>query len=85
MPEERIGRVTEYFAKIGVAGIQLTDGSLRVGDTIHIKGHTTDFQQVVDSIQVEHQDVQEAGPGTLIGVKVRDRVREHDIVYKVVG
>lgn len=85
MPEERIGRVTEYFAKIGVAGIQLTDGSLRVGDTIHIKGHTTDFQQVVDSIQVEHQAVQEAGPGTLIGVKVRDRVRENDVVYKVVG
>jgi len=85
MPEERIGRVTEYFARIGVAGIQITDGSLRVGDTIHIKGHTTDFQQVVDSIQVEHQVVQEAGPGTLVGMKVRDRVRAHDVVYKVVG
>ncbi|MBI3988291.1 MAG: translation elongation factor-like protein [candidate division NC10 bacterium] len=85
MPEERIGRVTEYFARIGVAGIQITDGTLRVGDTIHIKGHTTDFQQTVDSIQVEHRAVQEAGPGTFIGVKVRDRVREHDVVYKVVG
>lgn len=84
MPEEKIGRVTDYFAKIGVAAIEVTDGVLRVGDTIHIKGHTTDFQQVVDSMQIEKQPVQEAGPGQLVGIKVRDRVRDHDVVYKVV-
>jgi len=84
MTEEKIGTVQDYFAKIGVAGIQLTEGSLRVGETIHIKGHTTDFQQVVDSMQIERESVQEAGPGQVIGVKVKDRVRQHDIVYKVV-
>lgn len=84
MPEEKIGRVTDYFAKIGVAAIEVTDGVLRVGDTIHIKGHTTDFQQVVDSMQIEKQPVQEAGPGQLVGIKVKDRVRDHDVVYKVV-
>ncbi|MFN3477436.1 MAG: EF-Tu/IF-2/RF-3 family GTPase [Candidatus Methylomirabilales bacterium] len=84
MPEEKIGRVTDYFAKIGVAAVEITSGVLRVGDTIHIKGHTTDFQQVVDSMQIEKQPVQEAGPGQLVGIKVRDRVRDHDVVYKVV-
>ena len=85
MPEEKIGRVTDYFAKIGVAAIEVTNGVLRVGDIIHIKGHTTDFQQVVDSMQIEKQPVQEAGPGQLVGIKVRDRVRDHDVVYKVVA
>ena len=84
MTEEKIGMVQDYFAKIGVAGIQLTEGSLRVGETIHVRGHTTDFQQVVDSMQIERESVQEAGPGQVIGVKVKDRVRQHDIVYKVV-
>lgn len=84
MPEEKIGRVTDYFAKIGVAAVEITSGVLRIGDTIHIKGHTTDFQQVVDSMQIEKQPVQEAGPGQLVGIKVRDRVRDHDVVYKVV-
>ena len=82
MPEEEIGKVSDYFAKIGVAAIELT-GSLSVGDTIHIKGHTTDFEQKVDSMQIEHQSVEKANPGDSIGIKVKDRVRDHDVVYKV--
>jgi putative protease len=82
MPEEEVGKVSDYFAKIGVAAIELT-GSLSVGDTIHIKGHTTDFEQKVDSIQIEHQSVEKANPGDSIGIKVKDRVRGHDVVYKV--
>ena len=82
MPEEEVGRVSDYFAKIGVAAIDLT-GTLSVGDTIHIKGHTTDFTQEVDSMQIEHQNVEKANPGDSIGIKVKDRVRDNDIVYKV--
>lgn len=82
MPEEEVGKISDYFAKIGVAAIELT-GSLSVGDTIHIKGHTTDFEQKIDSMQIEHQSVEKANPGDSIGIKVKDRVRGHDVVYKV--
>jgi translation elongation factor EF-1alpha len=82
MPEERVGVVNDYFAKIGVAGIDL-EGSLRVGDTIHIKGHTTDLEQAVDSMQIEHEQVEEAKRGDSIGIKVKDRCRGGDVVYKV--
>ena len=82
MPEERVGVVKDYFAKIGVAGIDL-EGTLRVGDTIHIKGHTTDLEQTVGSLQIEHQQVEEAKAGDPIGVKVQDRCRDGDVVYKV--
>ncbi len=85
MKEERIGEVAHYFSKIGVAAIKITSGSLSVGDTIHIKGHTTDFQQRVDSIQIEHASVEEANPGDDIGIKVTERAREGDQVYKVTG
>ncbi len=80
--EEEIGRVTDYFAKIGVAGIDLT-GKLRVGESIHIRGHTTDLEQVVDSMQIEHEQVEEAGAGDKIGIKVSDRCRNGDHVYRV--
>ncbi|MEE8347127.1 MAG: translation elongation factor-like protein [Dehalococcoidia bacterium] len=79
--EEEIGRVSDYFARIGVAGIDLT-GKLRVGDTIHVKGHTTDLEQIVESIQIEHDQVEEAGPGDKIGIKVQDRCRGGDRVYR---
>jgi putative protease len=81
--EEEIGRVRDFFARIGVAGIDLT-GKLKVGDTIHIHGHTTDITQVVDSMQVEHDSVQEAGPGDSVGIKVVDRCRGGDHVFKIV-
>jgi len=82
MAEERVGVVTGYFARIGVAGIDL-EGTLRVGDTIHIQGHTTDLEQVVESLQIEHEQVQEAKAGDATGIKVRDRCRKGDLVYKV--
>jgi translation initiation factor IF-2 len=82
MPEKRVGTVKDYFAKIGVAGIEL-EGPLRAGDRIHIKGHTTDLEQTVDSIQIEHAPVEEAKRGAAIGIKVTDRCRDGDVVYTV--
>ena len=84
MEEKRVGEVIKYFGKIGVAAIRLSEGSLKVGDKIHIVGHTTDVTQTVDSMQIENKNVQEAGPGADIGIKVGGRAREHDVVYKVV-
>lgn len=81
--EKQIGRVTHYFGKVGVAAIELED-ELKVGDTIHIKGHTSDWTQKVESMQIEHRDVQSAGPGDVVGIKVNEHAREHDVVYKVV-
>lgn len=82
MPEELVGAVSHYFGKPGVAGIELT-AQLRVGDTIHVLGHTSDFTQLIDSIQVEHESVDTATAGDSIGVKVAERVREHDQVFVV--
>ena len=82
MPEEEIGRIAHYFNKIDVAAIELT-GNLAVGDTIHVKGHTSDWTQGVDSIQIEHESVEKAGPGDSIGIKVEGHAHEHDVVYKV--
>ncbi len=82
MPEEKVGVVKDYFARIGVAGIELS-APLRAGDTVHVKGHTTDFSQVVNSIQIEHQTVSEAGAGSSVGVRVTERCRDGDIVYRV--
>jgi putative protease len=84
MEEKKIGEIIKYFGKINVAAIRLSEGSLKVGDTIHMVGHTTDITQTIDSMQIENKNVQEAGPGADIGIKVKDRVREHDVVYKVV-
>lgn len=81
--ERKIGTVTDYFAKIGVAAIKLTDGPLQVGDTVRFHGHTTDFMQRVQSLQVEHQTVARAELGSEVAVKVTERVRKHDDVMKV--
>ena len=81
--EERVGFVTHYYGHLSVAAIRLESGSLRVGDTIRILGHTTDFRQRVESMQVEHQPVTEAGKRQEIGLKVTEHAREHDDVYKV--
>jgi len=83
MAEEKIGVVSHYWNHIHVAGIHMTDGELRLGDTIHVKGHTSDFTQQVESIQVENQEVQTARAGDDVGVKVVDYAREHDEVFKV--
>ena len=82
MSEMEIGRVSTFFARPVVAGIDLT-GGIKVGDTVHIKGHTTDIEVRVDSMQVNNVDVKEAGAGASVGIKVPDRVRPGDHVYKV--
>ncbi len=84
MTEKKIGKITHYFGKISVAILELTDDSLSVGDTIHIKGHTSDFTQKVESMQIEHQNVQKAEVGQAIGLKVIAHAHENDIVYKVI-
>jgi selenocysteine-specific translation elongation factor len=82
MPEEEVGKVSDFFAHPVVAGIELT-GTLKVGDQVHIKGHTTDLEFTIGSMQINNVDVNEAKAGDAIGVKVSDRVRHGDIVYKV--
>jgi len=82
MPEEVIGKVSDFFARPVVAGIALT-GTLNLGDKIHIKGHTTDIEITVDSMQIDNVDVKEAKAGDAIGIKVSERVRRGDTVYKV--
>ena len=83
MPEQKIGEVIKFFSKASVAAIKITEGTLLVGDRIKFKGHTTDFEDQVQSMQVDNKPVDKAEPGALIGIKVKDRVREKDLVYKV--
>jgi len=82
MPEVEIGNVSDFFARPVVAGIELT-ATLKLGDKIHIKGHTTDIELTVDSMQINNVDVKQAKAGDAIGVKVSERVRRGDTVYKV--
>jgi translation elongation factor EF-1alpha len=78
---EAIGTVTHYFSHLSVAAVTL-DQPLAKGDRIHIHGHTTDLVQEVESMQVDHQDVEQAGPGDDLAIKVDDHVREHDKIYR---
>ena len=84
MAEVELGKVTHYFNKIGVAAIDITLDSLAVGDTIHVKGHTSDFTQMIDSMQIDNKSVVEATVGQSIGLRVKDHAREHDQVFKVI-
>jgi len=81
--EEEIGKITHYFSKINVGVLELSSGKLQIGDMIHIKGHTTDFYQKVESMQVEHKPVDTAEPGESLGLKVESPVRENDLIFKV--
>jgi putative protease len=80
----RIGQVTHYYDHVQAAVLALTD-VIRVGDTIHILGHSTDFKQEVASLQIEHQPVNEAGPGQNVALKVVQRAHPHDSVFKITG
>ena len=82
MPEEKIGAVTHFFNKAMVAALELS-GEIQIGDRVHFHGHTTDFEQQIESMQIEHKEVKEAKKGESIGLKVKDRVREGDRVYIV--
>jgi putative protease len=83
MVEEKIGVVEHFFTHISVAAIKITDGELKVGDTIHIVGANTDFKQKIESMEINRNPVQVVKSGDDVGIKVKDRVREHDVVYKV--
>ena len=85
MEEEKIGFVSNYFSKISVAAIEITNGTLSVGDTLHYLGHTTDFESRVNSMQIEHKSVTEAKKGDSVGVKVSEKARRGDKVYKIVA
>jgi translation initiation factor IF-2 len=82
MAEVEIGKVSDFFAKPVVAGVELT-ATMKKGNTIHIKGHTTDLVMTVESMQIDNANVEEAGAGMSVGVKVTDRVRQGDTVFKV--
>jgi putative protease len=84
MEEEKVGRVQKFFTKPSVAAIEMTAGIVQIGDKLHFKGHTTDFEDTVTTMEMENQPIQEAKQGDLIGIKVKDRVRENDTVYKIV-
>ncbi len=83
MPEEVIGKVSDFFARPVVAGIELTT-TLKLGDKIHIKGYTTDIELTVDSMQINNVNVNEAKAGDAVGIKVSERVRRGDTIYKVI-
>lgn len=84
MPEEEVGVIVKFFAKPSVAAIEVTSGTIRKGDTLTYKGHTTEFTEEVKSMEIDNQPVDEAKVGDMIGVKVKERVREKDKVFKVV-
>lgn len=83
MTETKIGTVTHYYNHLHVAGVIITDGELHTGDRIHIKGHTSDFEQEVKSMEMDHGQIDVAKQGDDIGIKVVEHAREHDAVYLV--
>ncbi len=80
MKEKEIGKVSSYFSHVGVAAIKLS-GKLKVGDKVHIKGHTTDFTEKIGSMQIEKKSVKEAKKGDHVGIKVPEKVRPSDRVF----
>ena len=80
-----MGHVLHYYGHVGAAIVQIESGEIRVGDTVHFRGHTTDFYQHVDRVEVEHSPVERAGPGQTVGIHVSQRVREHDEVFRLSG
>jgi putative protease len=84
MPEEQVGVIVKFFAKPSVAAIEITNGSIKTGDLLRYQGHTTDFTEEVTSMEIDNQKVEEAKVGDLVGIQVKDRVRENDKVYRVV-
>lgn len=83
MAEVEVGRVNKFFGKVGVAAVEVTNESIKVGDELHFKGATTDFTIQVESMQIDRAPVEEAKPGDLVGIKVPERVRPGDKVYRV--
>jgi translation elongation factor EF-Tu-like GTPase len=84
MERKKVGEVFHFYGKIGVAAIRLTDGSLALGDTVQIQGPTSNLEQPVETLQIEHANVTRGEIGQEVGMKVRERVREKDFVYKLI-
>ncbi len=82
--EVKIGKISHYFGKVQVAAIELTDGELAVGDTVHIKGHTSDFTQKIESMQIDRVGVPNAEKGQAVGIRVSEHARVGDEVFKLV-
>ena len=85
MEEEKIGFVSNYYSKISVAVVEITDGTVSLGDTLHFLGHTTNFESKVDSMQIEHKPVTEVKKGDSVGVNISETARRGDKVYKIVA
>lgn len=83
MPEEQVAVIVKFFAKPSVAALEITDGVIKVGDVLRYKGHTTDFTEEIKSMEIDNQSVEQAKAGDLVGIKVKERVRENDKVFKV--
>ncbi len=83
MADEQVGVIVKFFAKPSVAALEVTNGTIKKGDLLKYKGHTTDFTEEIASMEIDNQSVDEVKPGDLVGVKVKERVREGDKVYKV--
>jgi len=84
MPEEQVAVIVKFFVKPSVAALEVTNGTIKKGDILRYKGHTTDFTEEISSMEIDNQVVDEVKVGDLVGVKVKERVRENDKVYKVV-
>jgi len=85
MEKEKIGFVSNYYSKISVAAVEITDGTVSLGDTLHFLGHTTNFEFKVESMQIEHKSVTEAKKGDSVGIKISETVRRGDKIYKLVA
>lgn len=85
MSEQLVGSVSHFFGKAGVIALEITDGELQVGDTIHVTGHLTDFTETIGSMQIEHEQVTRVKPGDSVGIKVMGVAREGDDVYRVLA
>ncbi|MBW2088058.1 MAG: translation elongation factor-like protein [Deltaproteobacteria bacterium] len=85
MKEEKIGFVSNYYSKISVAAVEMTDGTVSLGDTLHFLGHTTNFESKVDSMQIQHKSVKEAKKGDSVGVEISEKARAGDKVFKIVA
>ena len=83
MSEEKVGKVIKFFVRPSVAAVEVTGGVLSVGDSVRIKGHSTDFEQEIDSMEIDNQPVEKAEKGQMVGIKVKDRVRPSDQIFKV--
>ena len=83
--EVEVAQVMDYFSHVGVVALKVTAENIKVGDVLHFKGHTTDFIEEVKSIQIEHETVTEAKVGDEVGIKVKERIRVHDQVFKVIS